>query len=61
VTEKVWVNADAKQDEWWDCSCSITCLCGATELILMDEPSTCSECGRRWRLFTQLQLEEEIE
>ena len=46
---------------WWDCTVGFDCVCGkSVDFVLSDEsePAECDDCGRKWRLDTQLLVQE---
>jgi hypothetical protein len=44
--------------DWSECEVMFDCLCGAKELYISDEPVTCDQCGRVYRLSARFTVEE---
>jgi hypothetical protein len=47
------------KQQWSECQVSFDCICGKNEgLFIEDDPVTCDECGRVYRLSTTFTVEE---
>ena len=53
--EEPFQAASGLKYDWFDCSCSFTCPCGAEEIILIDESGRC-DCGREYRLKANVEV-----
>jgi hypothetical protein len=43
---------------WEESGIEIVCSCGNTGLIIMDESEVCDDCGRKYTLISNLEVQE---